>query len=572
MMMRIFDKISKIFFAFICFIVILGMVFLSIRNYTTPIVSSVVVTPNGKIESKHYLNGVISSTNNKVVEVKAARDMDISDVSIQADQIVASGEKLFMLDISRSTSDKREKQDGINEIIYTKQLALDKMIKSLEKKSNKQISNIDNFNSNEGISIYALADGKIKNLSISEGAKVTKDFISNVIDDSILQISFKMNSNEFPNISVGQKMLVSFTGYEGYYDAEVISINPNSVPDKDKISFLYNGIIHAKNPGLISPGVSVGVSTQRDGQVTATLTYAGVVESYFEQLPITTELYSSLNMDIYATKVFVIEGERVKKGQKIAELGGDDLTSYFNEMIKSIKDLQKEISSLRKDINELYGDTVTFNTESNFKMEDDGSCKISDKIYVEYITDKISLREGETILRYRVYDSNSLQIMASVDAKTYKSMPTVVYYGTDIWEMNTTTRLISSKEFARGYELSFEYDPKFFAGLNLNDRIMLKFSIEDRFDNIIPKSAIVPIGRITAGSSGYVYIINQEESILGNVDVLSEKRVTIKAVGDENIAIEFDKNFYNRGKDIVIVNFIDATLKDGMRVRLKWKG
>lgn len=569
MMMRVFDKISKIFFAFICFIVILGMVFLSIRNYTTPIVSSVVVTPNGKIESKHYLNGVISSTNNKVVEVKAARDMDISDISIQADQIVASGEKLFMLDISRSTSDKREKQDGINDIIYTKQLALDKMIKSLEKKSNKQISNIDNFNSNEGISIYALADGKIKNLSISEGTKVTKDFISNIIDDSILQISFKMNSTEFPNISVGQKMLVSFTGYEGYYDAEVISINPNSVPDKDKVSFLYNGIIHAKNPGLISPGVSVGVSTQRDGQVTATLTYAGVVESYFEQLPITTELYSSLNMDIYATKVFVIEGERVKKGQKIAELGGDDLISYFNEMIKSIKDIQKEISSLRKDLNELYGDTVTFNTESSFKMEDDGSCKISDKIYIDYITDKVSLREGETILRYRVYDSNSLQIKASVDSKTYKSMPTVVYYGTDIWEMNTTTRLISSKEFARGYELSFEYDQKFFAGLNLNDRIMLKFSLEDRFDNIIPKSAIVPIGRIAVGSSGYVYIINQEESILGNVDVLSEKRVTIKAVGDENIAIEFDKNFYNRGKDIVIVNFIDATLKDGMRVRLK---
>lgn len=569
MMMRIFDKISKIFFAFICFIVILGMVFLSIRNYTTPIVSNVVVLPNGKIESKYYINGVISSGNNEVVEVKAARNMDISDVNIKADQIVEGGQKLFALDISKSTSDKRTQQDTINDKIYDEQSALNKMIKSLEKTANRQINNIDNFNSNEGVSIYAVADGKIKNLSISEGKKVSNNIISNIIDDNLLKISFKMNSNEFPNISVGQKVLLSFTGYEGYYDAEVISINPNAVPDKDKISFLYNGIILAKNPGLISPGVSVGVSTQRDGQVAATLTYSGTVESYFEQSPVTTEVYSSPNMDIYATKVLVIEGEAVKKGQKIAELGGDDLTSYFDESIKSIKDKQKIISNLRKDINELYGDTLTFNTESSFKMDDDGACKISDKIYVEYISDKASLKEGETILRYRVYDNSSMQIKTMVDAKTYKSMPTTIYYGTDMWNMDAQTRLVGVKEFAKGYEVSFEHDEKYLAGLGLNDNVILKFSIEDRFENVIPKSAIVPIGRIAVGSSGYVYIINQEESILGNVDVLSEKRVTIKAVGDENVAIEFDKNFYNRGKDIVIVNFIDSTLKDGMRVRVK---
>ena len=569
MMMRIFDKISKIFFAFICFIVILGMVFLSIRNYTTPIVSSVVVSPNGKIESKYYLNGVISSGNNKVVEVKAARDMDISDVNIKTDQIVEGGQKLFVLDMSKSTSDKRAKQDTINDEIYNEQLKLDKMIKSLEKTANRQINNIDNFNSNEGVSVYAISDGKIKNLSISEGKKVTDNIISNIIDDNLLKISFKMTGNEFPNISVGQKVLLTFTGYEGYYDGEIISINPNAVPDKDKISFLYNGVILAKNPGLISPGVSVGVSTQRDGQVAATLTYSGTVESYSEQSPVTTEVYSNSNMDIYATKVLVIEGETVKKGQKIAELGGDDLINYFNESIKSIKDKQKVISNLRKDINELYGDTLTFNTESSFKMDDDGACKISDKIYVEYVAEKASLREGETILRYRVYDNSSMQIKLMIDAKTYKSMPTTVYYGTDMWNMNTTTKLIGVKEFAKGYEVSFEHDEKYLAGLSLNDNVILKFSIEDRFENVIPKSAIVPIGRIAVGSSGYVYIISQEESILGDVDVLSEKRVTIKAVGNENVAIEFDKNFYNRGKDIVIVNFIDSTLKDGMRVRLK---
>ena len=194
---------------------------------------------------------------------------------------------------------------------------------------------------------------------------------------------------------------------------------------------------------------------------------------------------------------------------------------------------------------------------------------ISEKIYVDYITDKVSLRAGDVIMRYRAYDNSTLQITAMVDVKTFKDMPTTINYGTDYMDMSASTRLIKSKEFARGIEVSFEYDQKYNPGLSINDRVILKFAIGDRFENIIPKSAIVPIGNFTVGSNGYVYLINKEESILGNIDVISEYRVTIKAVGDENVAIEFDKNFYNRGKDIVIVNFIDATLKDGMRVRLK---
>ena len=91
-------------------------------------------------------------------------------------------------------------------------------------------------------------------------------------------------------------------------------------------------------------------------------------------------------------------------------------------------------------------------------MDDDGACKISDKIYVEYISDKASLKEGETILRYRVYNNSSMQIKTMVDAKTYKSMPTTVYYGTDMWNMDAQTRLVSVKEFAKGYEVSFEHD------------------------------------------------------------------------------------------------------------------
>jgi len=50
---------------------------------------------------------------------------------------------------------------------------------------------------------------------------------------------------------------------------------------------------------------------------------------------------------------------------------------------------------------------------------------------------------------------------------------------------------------------------------------------------------------------------------------LEEKKVTITAVGDETVSIEFDKNFFTGYRDIFIVNHIDSTLKDGMRVKTR---
>ncbi len=572
MMMRIFDKISKIFFAFICFIVILGMIFLSVRNYTTPIVSCTLVVPSDKLKSTYYFTGTVVPKNSKAVEVKAAQDMDISNINIKADQIVPKDENLFTLDYSSSTSDKTDAQDAFNDKLYNTNIELNRMIKSLEKKVNKEIDNIDSVNTYDGITVYATADGKVKNLSIEEGKKVNNNIISNIIDDSMLNISFKMTANEYTNINVGQKVLVTFAGYEGYYEAEVTSINPNAVPDKDKVSFIYNGVIEAKNPGLISTGVNVGVSTQSDGQPVATLINAGIVESYSEQLPVTTEVYSNSDMEVYATKVYVIEGETVKKGQKIAVLGGEDLVNHLNENIKNIKDKMKLITNIKKDIGDLYGDVITLNSDNKLIMDSYGNCIVSDRIYVDYITEKTTLRKGDIILKYHTYNNDAMSIKAVVDAKTYKNLKQIgdkIYYGANKGKMDVKAALDGVKEFSKSYELSYKYQEADVGRLNLSDNVIFSFIAEEKGTNVIPKTAIVPIGKIEVGSSGFVYIVNTEDSILGNIDVLEEKKVTITAVGDETISIEFDKNFFTGYRDIFIVNHIDSTLKDGMRVKTR---
>lgn len=572
MIMRIFDKISKIFFAFICFIVILGMVFLSIRNYTTPIVRYTSVLPTEKIKTTYYFTGTVVPEASKEIEIKASQDMDISNINIKTDQIVPREQILFNLDFSTAMADKSDAQDAINDNLYNANTQLNRLIKSLEKNLNREIGNIDSINPEEGVVIYAVSDGKIKNLSIKEGEKVRNGLISNIIDDSMLKISFEVTAAEYPNISVGQKVLLSFTGYEGYYEAEVKSLNPNPIPDKNKVSYIYNGVIEVKNPGLISPGVHVGVSVQSEGQVVSTLVNAGLVESYAEQLPVTTELVSNSEMDVYLTKLYVIEGEEVKKGQKIAILGGNDLVNKISADIKNIKDTMKQISGIRKDLSQFYDDIITISGDNNFAIDNEGNCTISQKIYVDYVTDKTSLRKDDIIMKYHIYSNDAFSIRAIVDSKTYKNLVKAgdkVYYGENM--INATSRAVlkESKEFSKKYELSYEILPEDIGKFTFNDNVVLTFSFEEGYANVIPKTAIVPIGKMAVGSSGYIYIINKEDSMLGNIDVLEEKRVTITAMGDETISIEFDKNTFLGMRDIFIVNYIDSTFKNGMRVKTR---
>ncbi len=528
---------------------------------------------NDKIKSTGYFTGTVIIENSKAIEIKASQDMNISNIDIRTDQIVPENRILFNLDFSNSMTAMDEAKEALNDKLFKANNDLNKMKKALEKIINKTIDNVDSINPNDGVTIYAASDGRIKNLTIEEGKKIDNRLISNIIDDKRLKISFKMTPNEYSNMSVGQKIKVSFTGYEGYYDAEVISINPNSVPDKDKVSFVYNGVIEAQNPGLISPGVSVGISLQKDGQVTSTLINAGLVDSYAEQIPVTTEIYSSYDMDVYVTKLNVIEGSEVKKGQVIAVLGGEDLANKITSDIKNIKSMMKQISEIKEEMSEIYSDVIEITGESNFSMDSSGTCTVADKIYVDYVTEKETIRKGETIMVYRIYDSEAFVIKAVVDPETYARVSKAkdkVYYGKESSKIETKAILTAFKEYSKRYELFFMFSPED-KTVTLNDNVYFSYSYEEQYPNVVPVSTIVPIGKLQVGAQGYVYLINEEDSILGKIDVLEEKRVKIIALGDDKAAIEFDKNTYLGMGEKRVVNYIDSTLKNGMRVRTKWK-
>lgn len=225
------------------------------------------------------------------------------------------------------------------------------MLKSLSIKINKEISSINDVNPYDGIVISSPIAGRVTDLNVKEGEKVTDTTIANIVNDSKFKITFKATVNEFPVLQKGQKVLLNYSGYEGYYEGVIKDINPNKVPNSDKISYIHNGVIEADNPGLVQPGTTVSVSTNNNGTAGTTLTYAGSVDSFLDQSKIFLTGFNLTDTKTYlATEVFVSENEFVEKGQAIVRIAGNDVTEDIQKDINAIKEKLEEVEEIKKGI------------------------------------------------------------------------------------------------------------------------------------------------------------------------------------------------------------------------------
>ena len=566
-MSKIFFKIFKIFFIFVSIIVIMGVVLTTIKNYMIPEVEYTNLKSRFYVKERYYFTGKVMPKSVNVIEIKATKDMVISDINVKAGQILGNEKRmLFTLNTDNYLLESNNVLEEYNDEAAEINDQISATLKEISKKVGREIKNINELNPYDGIIILAPSDGKITGLSIEQDKKLNSDFIANITDDSGLVIPFNMTTYEYSIMSVGQEVLVTYSGYEGYYKGKVVSINPNAIPGKDKISYIYTGVIEAENPGLISPGVNVGISTSNDGQPGVLLSSAAVIESYLKQDSINSPLFFN-NKDIYATEVNVSEGELVKKGQQIARLGGEDVVEELNLYIKNVKDKFEKLSKVQKNIHNLYSDIIKSNIDNNIRIDENGICSISEKIYIEYVTDKSTLRKDDVILRYRPYGPENLIIKTNIDEQTYikANMPgNSIRYGGKSYSFKAIK--VDDKRFEDYYEVSFpinegdEYD--------LNDEVRFEITLESFYGNAAPKTAIVPIGDIKVGAKCYVYIIAAEDTMFGDIEVIQQKTAFIQQVGEQVVQLRFIEDIDTSGQ-VYLVNYINTILKDGMRVKRK---
>lgn len=565
---KLFIKIFKIFFIFLCFIVALGLILATIKSYMITKVETTLVKESFFIKEGFYFGGKVTTKNQNYVEIRAGRDMTISDINVKNGQILDGGDaKLFTINTDNYFSVNHEVLEEYNDNINDINYEINTMLSDLSKKVGREIKNINELNPNDGIIISAPATGKITGLNIEKNKQVQTELISNLIDDSVLIIPFTMTVNEYNSISVGQDILVTYTGYEGYYKAKVTSINPNSVPGKDKTSYIHTGVIEAQNPGLISPGVNVGIYTKVNEQPSLTLSYGAVVESYKEQTKITTPI-----KDICPIEVNVAEGELVQKGQQIARLGGEAVTEELKVSIKNIKDKIDLISKNQKKIQGLYGDIISSNVDNGIRIDDIGSCYIAENVYIEYVTDKAIVGKNEVILKYRLCDEKKLAIKATIDKDMYNKMSSSTNTKITYVDKNSSSVInvnkLDEKKFDDHYEILYELKNEGVYHYVYNDNITLNASTERYLSNVVPKTAIIPLGELKSGESCYVYVIDKEETMFEDIDIVRRKMASIGYVGNQVVQIRFyeDMSSFDR---ISVVNNINTVLKDGMRVKIK---
>ncbi len=372
----------------------------------------------------------------------------IEEIFVKENSEVKTDDPLFRLsaDLQRPIDENNDRIAEKQREIARYQSDISDMLKTLGSKLNRNITSLSEVNPYDGIVIKAPISGRLTALNVREGEKVNNSLIGEVVNDSMFRISFKATVNEFTNLQKGQKVLLSFNGYEGYYNGVIKEINPNKVPNDDKISYVHHGVIEAENPGLIQVGTTVGISTNINGYPGTTLTYAGKVEAYLDQSKIFLTGFNLSDAKTYlATEVYVNQNEFVEKGKEIVKIAGNDIADDIQKDINAIKEVYAKIDSLREEIDKLNKGIANLNDFTNkllVKAPNDGIVSwirynVGDSFEVtansqQWDLEVINLYNASLMSIYTQVsdlDVNYVQVGSKVDV-TVDAMPGKIFEGT----------------------------------------------------------------------------------------------------------------------------------------------
>lgn len=340
----------------------------------------------------------------------------VEEVFVSPNQMIKKGDNLVRLSASNLgdilddlTESIQKKQEDIQE----KNEVIQKSISELGKKINRNITNINQVNANDGIVISAPIKGRLLDFAIEEGDRVENALVGTIVDDSKVKISFKVNTYEYENLKVGQKVLLQFrkalegggsqTAFDGFYTGKITKLNSNAVPGSDSMTYVHNGEIEADNPGLVQKGMIVGIYTESNGFPATGFSYNGTVVSYVNEKKVYTTLYSdSDDTTIIATEVPVNANEFVEEGDILVRIAGNDVAASIQQDIDAINTKYKEVDSINDEIENIYKkiDKVSeLTTKLMVTAPADGMVS-----YVNY-------NVGDTIQASETSDQWSLQLM-----------------------------------------------------------------------------------------------------------------------------------------------------------------
>jgi len=236
------------------------------------------------------------------------------------------------------SDDIHNKIDDLNEQIESQK-------KQLSQITGLPMDQLDNINPSQGIQILAPIDGSIVNLQAKEGEELNQgQIIARVVDNSRFKVACKLTTAEFNRVKEGQKVVLNFPYFDGFYEGTITEINSTPIPNNDKdnefgTSFVYHAFVEGDNPGLIQPDMEVNIGLVNGTDVSAGVTYfmyAGKVEGFANEEKVLNQV------EAVATEVHVKEMQNVKKGDPIVTMSGSDVKEMIQKYLDKIRELNNE--------------------------------------------------------------------------------------------------------------------------------------------------------------------------------------------------------------------------------------
>ena len=243
-------------------------------------------------------------------------------------------------------------------------------------------------------------------------------------------------------------------------------------------------------------------------------------------------------------------------------------TEIYNMNIVRLDD---EIKALKSELQfELNG-----NADEEYKLtiNESGVYSLADKVYIEYITDQKIINEGDTIIKYSPYNSNKdMYLEAVLERETYEKAfggnCTLYFWKTDEKKRNSIS-IESMREFSDYSEIVFSLRDELNEKFYVSDNIGVLAQSEEKYNCVVDKTAIVPIGDLKEDNYCYLYIVETEDFILGKTQFLTQSKYKILAVGDNTAALEpSDSSSKVIDSFSVIVNYATSVLENKMNVRV----
>ncbi len=243
--------------------------------------------------------------------------------------------------------------------------------KSLADLLNVDVNELNNMRFSRGITLSAPIDGRVIGLNVKEGQELQKgEIAAKIVDDSRFKLTAKVTVSEFHDIEVGQRVALKFQNFGNFLEAEVTNINHEPVPepvaelqgnsnhassDPDaQYTYVHWIEIEGANPGLVRSGmkVSVGfVDKNYKGKINISdmdynnevrwICYPAEIEGYVSEEKVLS------SAEAIATEVHVHEMEKVKKGDYLVSLAGEDAQETIEENFDEIREQEEELRELR---------------------------------------------------------------------------------------------------------------------------------------------------------------------------------------------------------------------------------